>query len=173
MQVPSVLKYLDHYPQELLEKIHAMIEGERLPQVLLKKYPAVHNIKSNKALYDYVIDLKNEHLKKAGPLSKVQWDDRISTLENCLGRHRFISRVQGARLRASNEILIASVFKNCPLPFLRMIAIHELAHLKEKEHNRAFYNLCCHIEPDFHQIEFDMRLFLTCKDLFGSPYETA
>jgi len=171
MHFPAALKYLDHYPEELLEKVRDMIEGERLQAVLRKKYPAVHDIRSNRALYDYVTDLKNEYLKTAGKIAKIQWDDRLTTLENCLGRHRFISRVQGSRLRASNEILIASVFRTAPLEFLRVIAVHELAHLKEKEHNRAFYNLCEHMEPDFHQLEFDMRLFLTCKDLFGSPYE--
>ncbi|WP_410733789.1 YgjP-like metallopeptidase domain-containing protein [Citrobacter portucalensis] len=25
-----------------------------------------------------------------------------------------------------------------------MIVVHELAHLKEKEHDKAFYQLCCH-----------------------------
>jgi predicted metal-dependent hydrolase len=45
-----------------------------------------------------------------------------------------------------------------------MIVVHELAHLKEKEHNKAFYQLCCHMEPQYHQLEFDMRLWLLCKD---------
>ncbi len=42
-----------------------------------------------------------------------------------------------------------------------MIVVHELAHLKEKEHNKAFYQLCCHMEPQYHQLEFDTRLWLT------------
>lgn len=42
-----------------------------------------------------------------------------------------------------------------------MIVVHELAHLKEKEHNKAFYQLCCHMEPHYHQLEFDTRLWLT------------
>ena len=164
------LKYLSHYPEPLLEKVRTLIREKQLFEVLKKKYPAIHEVRSNRALYDYVTGIKNAHLKKAGPVARIQWDDRISTLENCLGRHRFISRVQGAKLRASNEIHIASVFKQAPEPFLRVIAVHELAHLKEKDHNRAFYNLCEHIEPDFHQLEFDMRLFLTCLEMFGSPY---
>ncbi len=55
-----------------------------------------------------------------------------------------------------------------PEPFLKMIVIHELAHLKEKEHNKAFYKLCKHMEPDYHQLEFDLRLYLTHKEMFGS-----
>ncbi|HYG06232.1 MAG TPA: YgjP-like metallopeptidase domain-containing protein, partial [Stenotrophomonas sp.] len=39
--------------------------------------------------------------------------------------------------------------------------VHELAHLKESDHNKAFYQLCLHMEPDYHQLEFDLRLYLT------------
>ena len=45
-----------------------------------------------------------------------------------------------------------------------MIAVHELAHIKEAEHNKAFYQLCLHMEPDYHQLEFDLRLYLTALD---------
>ena len=51
--------------------------------------------------------------------------------------------------------------------FLKMITVHELSHLKEKNHNKAFYNLCLSMEPDYHQIEFDLRLYLTHVDLIG------
>ncbi|HBI71033.1 MAG TPA: metal-dependent hydrolase, partial [Massilia sp.] len=38
---------------------------------------------------------------------------------------------------------------------------HELAHLKEKDHDKAFYKLCCWMEPQYHQFELDLRLYLT------------
>lgn len=44
------------------------------------------------------------------------------------------------------------------------IVVHELAHLKERAHDKAFYQLCCHMEPDCHQIEFDLRLYLTQRE---------
>jgi len=53
------------------------------------------------------------------------------------------------------------VFRDAPAPFLKMILVHELAHLKEREHNKAFYQLCTHMEPDYFQLEFDLRLYLT------------
>ena len=43
-------------------------------------------------------------------------------------------------------------------------AIHELAHLREKSHDKAFYQLCTHMAPDYHQLEFDLRLYLTHLD---------
>lgn len=48
-----------------------------------------------------------------------------------------------------------------------MIVVHELAHLKEKGHNKAFYKLCEHMLPDYHQREFEMRLYLTQLELSG------
>ena len=86
-------------------------------------------------------------------------------IHNALGTHHFISRVQGSKLKAKNEIRIASMFKNVPEPFLEMIVVHELAHFKEKEHNKAFYKLCEHMQPQYHQIEFDLRLYLEYIDM--------
>ncbi|MCL8395062.1 M48 metallopeptidase family protein, partial [Pseudomonas aeruginosa] len=77
------------------------------------------------------------------------------------GTHTAISRVHGNRLKASREIRIAAVFRQAPAAFLRMIVVQELAHLKEADHNKAFYQLCQHMEPDYLQLEFDTRLYLT------------
>jgi predicted metal-dependent hydrolase len=84
---------------------------------------------------------------------------------HALGLHTAVSRVQGSRLKAKKEIRIASLFKQTPADFLTMIVAHELAHLKEPTHNKAFYQLCQHIEPNYHQLEFDLRLFLTYQEL--------
>ena len=91
-------------------------------------------------------------------------------LNNSLGLHSFISRRQGHKLKGKNEIRIASVFKRGPVEFLKMIVVHELAHIREKEHNKAFYNLCVHMEPSYHQLEFDVRLYLTHLDVVGPLY---
>lgn len=49
-----------------------------------------------------------------------------------------------------------------------MIVVHELAHLKEKAHDKAFYQLCCHMEPNYHQLEFDARLWMTDQAMRGN-----
>ncbi|MFK7804282.1 MAG: M48 family metallopeptidase [Anaerolineae bacterium] len=165
------LKYLGGYPPDLLEQIQALIDQKRLGEFILNKYPAAHNIRSQKALYEYTMALKNDYLRKSKPLSKVIYDEKISVIKHALGLHTQIARVQGGRLKSKNEIRIASLFKQTPPEFLRMIVVHELAHIKEKNHGKAFYQLCTHMEPDYHQLEFDTRLYLTYLDE-GKPLYT-
>jgi predicted metal-dependent hydrolase len=49
-----------------------------------------------------------------------------------------------------------------------MIVVHELAHLRERQHDKAFYALCQHMEPGYHQLEFDVRLWLTAREFEAS-----
>jgi predicted metal-dependent hydrolase len=166
------LKYLTGYPEPVLNHVRSAIAAETLGQFLLKKYPVTHDIKTNKALYAYVMDLKNQYLRQSSPLGKVIYDDKLDVLHQALGLHTYVSRVQGSRIKAKNEMRIGSVFKTAPPEFLTMIVVHELAHLREKDHNKAFYKLCTHMEPNYHQLEFDVRVYLTYLDLFGELYQT-
>ena len=165
------LKYLAGYSEKVTSKVEQLIADDGLGRLLLSKYPSPHQIKTDRALYDFTVAVKNEFLRKSQPLSKVAYDTRISVINHALGMHSFVSRVQGAKLTAKHEIRIAAVFKNAPLEFLNMIVVHELAHLKEKDHNKAFYQLCEYMEPAYHQLEFDMRLYLTHLDSAGSLYQ--
>jgi UTP pyrophosphatase len=165
------LKYLAGYSERVTQQVGQLIEENQLASVLLKKYPAAHDVRTDRMLYDFTVGLKNKFLRNSQPLSKVTYDGKISLVHHALGLHTFVSRVQGAKLKSKNEIRIASVFKLAPLEFLNMIVVHELAHLKERDHDKAFYQLCEHMEPDYHQLEFDMRLYLTCLDLGGSLYQ--
>ncbi len=121
---------------------------------------------------NYTIDIKNQYLKKTLPLSKVKYDGKINIIRDALGTHTFISRVQGGKLKAKNEIRVATMFKSMPEEFLKMIIVHELAHFKEKEHNKAFYKLCEYMEPKYHQFEFDLRTYLTYMNLKGKLYHS-
>lgn len=161
------LKYLNHYPQQVQNQVHQLIDANKLSDYLLGKYPSPHQLKNDKALFSYAMDIKNSYMKKASPLSKVIYDGKINVIHNALGTHHFISRVQGSKLKAKNEIRIASLFKNVPQDFLEMIIVHELAHFKEKEHNKAFYKVCEHLQASYHQVEFDVRLYLTHIDMKG------
>ena len=166
-----MLKYLNGYDAKLQAQIQTPIEQDKSGEYILSRYKDTHSYTSDKSLYTYVMELKNEHMKSSSSISKVLYDTKIRDVSAALGTHTFVSRVQGGKLKAKNEIRISHVFKNVPEAFLRMIVTHELAHLKVKEHNKAFYKLCTHIEPQYHQLEFDMRLYLTYKDLSGALYE--
>lgn len=163
------LRYLQGYPPALLTQVQALIDAGRLAQTVAQRHPEMHAVRSERALYDYVCELKARHMRSAPPLSKVAFDPKLHVLHNALGTHSTVSRVQGGQLKAKCEIRIASLFKEAPADFLRMIVVHELAHLKEREHDKAFYALCEHMEPHYHQLEFDLRLWLTARELPAAP----
>ena len=164
------LRYLAHYSQEILAQVQNLIDTDTLGERLIRKYPDTHPYTTDKSLYDYVMEIKNTHFRSSAPISKVLYDTKIRDLNSALGTHTFVSRVQGGKLKAKNEIRISHFFKKVPEPFLRMIVTHELAHLKEKDHNKAFYSLCTHVEAEYHQLEFEVRLYLTYVDHFGELY---
>ena len=96
------------------------------------------------------------------------FDAKLHVVKNALGTHTTVSRVQGNKLKAKREIRIASLFKTVPDEFLKMITVHELAHLKERAHDKAFYNLCTHMAPSYHQLEFEVRVYLTHLETSGA-----
>jgi predicted metal-dependent hydrolase len=158
------LKYLAGYPQDLHTQVSELIEQGRLGKILADKYGQTHAVRSDGQLREYVQALKDRHLRKSVPLGKVIYDTKLQVMKHALGTHTTISRVQGSKLKASREIRIATVFRDAPAEFLKMIVVHELAHLREAEHNKSFYQLCTHMEPGYHQLEFDLRLYLTHRD---------
>ncbi len=156
-----VLKYLAGYPEPVLDQVRQLLAEDRLGALLQRRYPDLHEVRSDRQLYDYTQDLKDRFLRQSTRLHKVCYDNRLEVIRHALGMHTAVSRVQGSRLKASREIRVASVFRQAPAAFLRMIVVHELAHLKEAAHNKAFYQLCQYMEPDYMQLEFDTRLYLT------------
>lgn len=163
----TVLKYLQAYPPALQDQVRQLIARGQLGDYLEKRYPGRHNVQSDKALYSYAQALKQEHLRNAPNLDKVLFDNRLDLTHRALGLHTAVSRVQGGKLKAKKEIRIASLFKEAAPEFLRMIVVHELAHFKEADHNKAFYQLCEYMQPGYHQLEFDLRVYLTWRDLPG------
>ena len=170
MIIMLINKYLKNYPAELIAQVENLLQQKKLAEFLLKRYPQKHTFANDALLRGYVVALKNEYMQKAAPLSKVIYDNKLHIDYHALGLHSYISRVQGSKLKSKNEIRISAVFKNAPEAFLNMIVVHELAHLKEKDHNKAFYRLCLAMLPEYHQLEFDMRLFLIETTQHGSIY---
>ena len=165
-----MLKYLLHYPQPIIDQVQNLIKEEKLADWLLDKYPDPHGIRNNKTLYDYTMTLKNQYLRKSAPLNKVIYDGKISQTHKALGLNIARSVIHGGKLKARKEIRIGTLFQNAPEAFLRMIVVHELAHLKEMDHNKSFYQLCNHMEPDYQHLELHVRLYMTQLEVFGEIY---
>lgn len=164
----SSLPYLQAYPAALQQQVAQLLAvPQGIEQWLLRRHPQAHALRSDKALYAYVDVLKTSRLRKAGVLHSVAYDNKLHVMRNALGLHTRKAVVQGGRLNARHEIRIASLFKQMPEPFLKMIVAHELAHLRESDHDKNFYALCCHLEPEYHQLEFEVRVYLTHLDAGG------
>lgn len=159
------LKYLQHYPAALQDKIRQLQAQDKLGEYITLRYPQAHLIQTDKALYQYSNEIKQEFLRNTPLLDKVHYDNRLGIEHHALGLNIAISRVQGGKLKAKKEIKISAFFKASPAEFLRMIVVHELAHLKERNHDKAFYQLCQHMEPSYHQLEFDCRVYLLWKNV--------
>lgn len=167
----STLKYIAGYPEAVQARVRQLIDQGRLGEWLATRYDERHDVRNDKALYAYTVDLKDRHLRSAGPLHKVVFDNHLQVVRHALGTHTAVSRVQGGKLKASREIRIAAVFRDAPAAFLEMIVVHELAHLRQPNHDKAFYQLCSHMTPDYHQLEFDTRLYLTHLESTRLPTE--
>mgnify|MGYP002661983242 CR=1 FL=1 len=160
----ATLKYIAHYPEHIQNQAAQLMSTGQLGAYIDKRYPTKHEIQSDKALYQYINEIKNQYMRKSNSLTQVSYNSKLAVLNQALGIHTFQSRVQGSKLKAHNSITVASLFKQAPPEFLRMIVVHELAHFKEKDHDKAFYQLCCHMEPNYHQFELDTRLWLQWRE---------
>jgi len=145
---------------EVRAKAEALAASGELLRRLRARYPDRNEISNNALLYAYAQDLKRTYMKSSDPLGKVRYSDKISSLHRALGLHTYAVRVQGNKLKRKNELRVCSRFKELPPEFLCMVVVHELAHLRHRDHDKAFYRLCCHMEPDYHRYELDLRLWL-------------
>ena len=157
---PRAIDYLSGFPPDWRTRAEALHAEGRLLPVLQRRYPEAHDVRDNARLYRYVQDMKRSHMKSSPPLGKVRYSEKISTVHNALGLHTYAVRIQGSKLKRKNELRVGSVFKDLPAAFLRMIVVHELAHLRHKDHDKAFYRLCRYMDPDYHQLEADLRMWL-------------
>lgn len=164
MNATLPLKYLEAYSATVQAQVRELIVQDRLGDYIHSRYGEAHEVRTDSALRLAAVALKNRFLRTTVPLDKVHYDSKLQVLSHALGTHTTVIRAQGHRLKASREIRVATVFRDAPAEFLKMILVHELAHLKESEHNKAFYQLCIHMAKNYHQLEFDLRLYLTLLD---------
>jgi hypothetical protein len=162
------LRYLTGYPVAVQTHAHTLLAERGLGAWVRARHPEPHLIRTDRALHDHVQAWKDEAMRSSPRLDKVVYDGRLERVRQALGTHTAVSRVQGSRLTAKREIRIAAVFRDGPADFLTMIVAHELAHLREPDHDKRFYALCEHLAPDYHRLELDTRFWLTALELEGA-----
>lgn len=109
-------------------------------------------------------------MKKSPPISKVKYEKRKDLIRNALGTHKYVNRSHGGKIKSKHEIRVSECLKDAPEEMLRMLVVHELAHFKEKDHNKAFYNLCEYMLPNYCEVEVDTLLYLNLLDQGNSLY---
>ena len=137
------MKYLQHYPPRVLDQVDELIDTGRLGAYLAQKHPETHEIQSDRALYDYAMGLKRKYMSSSAPLRKVQYCEKISTLNRALGMHTYATRVHGSKLKTRHELRVASIFKRGAPEFLECIVVHELAAPSRKGPDPAAHLEAC------------------------------
>lgn len=155
--------FIQGYSEDLIQQVKDLHSQGKLSGIISKKYPTRHHILSNKQLYDFVYELKNRYMKRSSPIHKVEYHKGVDLI-GALGTHTHRKIQHGQKLKARAEVRISPLLKEAPHDLMRMVVVHELAHLVEKDHNKAFYQLCEHMESDYHQMEFDLRLWLVSRE---------
>lgn len=160
-------KYIGGYSHTIQSQAQNLMDKGVLGRYILEKYPNKHDVRNDKALAQKTMEWKNRFMRNTPPIHRVCYDNKLRVLNDALGLHTTSFKVHGSRTVSSREIRIATVFRDAPEAFLEMILVHELAHQKEREHNKAFYQLCQHICPDYFQRELDTRLYLIVLETAG------
>jgi len=163
----TALPYLAGYPNEIHDRALELLQSGELKPHLDARYPNRHSVRSSKDLKRYVMELKQRTMRTAPPLGAVLFDARLHAIHGALGLNTTTTLAHGGKLRKRREVRIASLFKETPPEFLRMVVVHELAHMKHADHDRQFYKLCRSLEPDYDQLELDLRLYLTAEEWRG------
>lgn len=154
------LSFLEEYSQEEQSEIRSLMEEGKLESYINARYPEKHDIITDKALFTYTQGIRKKYMKKCPPAHKVVFDDKNETAYNALGDkdNELILTDNGHKIK--NVMRIASLFKTAPAELFYMVVVHELAHLKDREHSRNFYRLCEHMDNDYYEHENDLKLYL-------------
>lgn len=96
-------KYFRHYPDHLKQQIQDLIDSGNLRSYLLKKYPNQHEINSDRLLYKYANELKDQYMKNVPQLSKVIYEKQKILLTMLLGLILLLVEIMVVSLRRSTR----------------------------------------------------------------------
>ncbi|MCF2860104.1 DUF45 domain-containing protein [Pseudoalteromonas sp. SMS1] len=164
------LKYFQHYPENVQAQVYQLISNNQLQTYFKRKFPNGHQLQNQQELYQYSTEIKQHFLKNTPRLNSVSFNKHSDMVKGTLGTHTHQNKVHGKKLKARYDIALNNQLKYAPEAILRALIVHELAHFKHADHSKAFYKLCCHMEPEYHQLELDLRLFVVLDEQGGNFY---
>ena len=159
-------RYFQGYPPHIIEQVLQLFNGDRAAKYLKGKYPDAHSITSDKALYSYATELKKRYLKNALPFGRAAFKKQGDMVTNALGTHTF--RMQGKTRK--HDLAINSDLLRAPEPFSKHSSYMNSLILRKKTTTKPSYQLCCHMEPQYHQLELDLRIFSVLVGEGKNPY---
>ena len=57
------LRYLRGYNERVLNQVRALIDSGRLGEVLRNRYSSRHQVRDDKALFEYVVQIKDRYMR--------------------------------------------------------------------------------------------------------------
>jgi hypothetical protein len=110
---PSHTNFLAGYPPDVQAQVQALLAQDQLGALLLRKHPGpVHGVRTDTALYAYVMDLKNSFLRSSEPLSKVAYDNKLHVIHHALGKRTIADgEVVGVGMRRGKHDVCAPAFQ--------------------------------------------------------------
>ena len=60
----AIQKYIGNYPPNVVQQVQSLVDNDKLAEFLLKRHPTTHSVYNDSDLREYVLDLKNQHLKE-------------------------------------------------------------------------------------------------------------
>jgi hypothetical protein len=155
------LKYLVGYPPHVLARVQALLEQGRLGKVLEDRYGQMHTVRTDGQLYDYVQALKDRHLRQSVPLGKVIYDSKLQVMKHALGTHTSDFARAGRQAQGQPRDPHRHRVPRCAGGFPEDDRGARAGAPEGSRARQGVLSLCTHMEAEYHQLEFDLRLYLT------------
>lgn len=156
-------KYFQVYFVLLQDQVCQLIVENCLGEYFECCYLGCYDVQSDKVLYVYIMNFKQEYLCNVLGLDKVFYDNKFDVVQCVFGLYIVILWVQGGKFKVKKEICVVFLFKDVVFEFLWMIVVYEFVYLKESEYNKVFYQFCQYMLLDYYQLEFDLWVYLIWK----------
>jgi predicted metal-dependent hydrolase len=117
-----------------------------------------HSSSTEQELLEEVLNLfyKQEAIRTITPLVK-KWSDKMKLNPSNIGFRKAKSR--WGSCSSQNSLSFNYYLSKLPLPIVEYVVVHELAHIKEKNHSKNFWALVEEFLPNYRMLVKELREF--------------